>query len=70
MRSVGLYINESKMKYISINNEDIIICIFCGKVFEKVDDFVYFGFWIRDLMYDFCVRKVMVWSVCNMMKKI
>ena len=73
-RTVGLAMNESKTKYLSINltadGEQEALKAASGKTIEEVDDFVYLGSWVASSEHDFSVRKAKAWASCHQMKKI
>ena len=68
--SVGLHLNESKTKYISVNCPDTVIRAASGKEIDKVEDFVYLGSWVNDSVHDFMVRKAKAWAACHQLKNI
>ena len=67
--SVGLHLNESKTKYLTVNCPDTTIKAKNGNI-ERVVDFVYLGSWIDNTIHDFKVRKAKAWKACNELKKI
>ena len=73
-KTVGLTMNESKTKYLSMNltseEEDQVLTGVSGEAIEKVNDFVYLGSWIANTEHDFRVRKAKAWASCHQMKKI
>ena len=72
--AVGLIMNESKTKYMSINlaseEQHATLTSSSGNTIEKVDDFVYLGSWVGSSEHDFTVRKAKAWASCHKMKKI
>lgn len=73
-KTVGLTMNESKTKYLSVNlnseEEDQVLTGVSGVTIERVNDFVYLGSWIANTEHDFRVRKAKAWASCHQMKKI
>ena len=59
--AVGLIMNESKTKHMSINlaseEQQATLTSSSGNTIEKVDDFTYLGSWIVSSEYDFTIRK-------------
>ena len=70
---VGLYINVSKTKYLTVNlvgEEPHTITSKDGHALEEVEDYVYLGAWISTTENDFRVRKATAWAACHKMKAI
>ena len=65
--SVGLYLNESKTEYLTLNaNLDANnIKTINGIDLKEVDDYKYLGSFISPSDKDFKVRKALAWNVCN-----
>ena len=57
--AVGLIMNESKIKYISINlaseEQHATLTSSSGNTIEKIEDFVYLGSWVGSSDHDFTV---------------
>ena len=71
--TVGLKMNDSKTKFMTINEDDEVsnnLTSSNGSELEKVSDFVYLGSWIATTERDFKVRKAKAWAACHKMKKI
>ena len=68
--SVGLHLNESKTKYLSVNCQSESLNAKSGKELEHVNDFLYLGSYISSTEHDFSVRKAKAWAACHQMKKI
>ena len=72
--TVGLFMNESKTKYMSMNisskEEETPLMSLSGIAIDKVDDFVYLGSWVANTERDFKVRKAKAWVSCHRMKNI
>lgn len=73
-KTVGLTMNESKTKYLSINltidEQQEVLKASNGSAIEKVEDFVYLGSWIASTEHDFFVRKAKAWASCHQMKNV
>lgn len=69
---IGLYLNEKKTEYITINIQDqeFQMKTLNDKVLKCVDDYKYLGSYIRNSERDFTIRKGLAWSACNKMDKI
>ena len=71
-QSVGLMMNNSKTKYMTVNipQEECNLTDSCGDKLEDVPDFKYLGSWIASTEHDFVVRKAKAWAACHKLKKI
>ena len=71
-QSVGLVMNCSKAKFITLNipEEESGLVDSTGNQLEKVNDFVYLGAWIATTERDLRVRKAKAWAACHKLRKI
>ena len=71
-QSVGLVMNDSKTKFMTLNTpeEESHLVSSSGKPLEKVTDFVYLGAWIATTERDLSVRKAKAWAACHKLQKI
>ena len=71
-QSVGLVMNCSKAKFITLNipEEESGLVDSTGNQLEKVNDFVYLGAWIATTERDLRVRKAKAWAACHKLEKI
>ena len=69
---VGLYLNESKTEYLTLNESDPTNSIntISGIALKRVEDYKYLGSYISSSEKDFKVRKALAWSACNRLNKI
>ena len=70
---VGLYLNESKTEYLTLNLDDSlpkIIKTISGIELKCVLDYQYLGSFISSSEKDFKIRKALAWSACNRLHKI
>lgn len=70
---IGLYLNESKTEYLTLNLDDSlpkIIKTISGIELNCVLDYKYLGSFISSSEKDFKIRKALAWSACNRLHKI
>ena len=67
---IGLYINVSKTKFMTLNVIDGSITSINGENIEKVDDFQYLGSFVASTSRDVDVRIGKAWSAINNMSQI
>ena len=70
--SVGLAMNDSKTKFVTLNTpeETCSLTSNTGNQLEHVPDFIYLGSWIATTERDLRVRKAKAWAACHKLKKI
>ncbi|KAL5269182.1 hypothetical protein ACHWQZ_G002866 [Mnemiopsis leidyi] len=69
--TVGLNINTSKTKFMTVNGEESDkLTNSTGSEIEQVSDFIYLGSWVAASDKDFEVRKAKAWAACHKMKKV
>ena len=71
-KSVGLVMNDSKTKFMTLNTpkEESQLVSSSGNPLDITTDFVYLGSWIATTEKDLRVRKAKAWAACHKLKKI
>ena len=69
---VGLYLDESKTEYLTINENEPLNSVktVSGFTLKKVDDYKYLGSFISSSDKDLKIRKALAWTACNKLHKI
>ena len=69
---IGLYLNESKTEYLTLNVDDSLAHIktISGTNLKKVEDYIYLGSYISSSEKDFKIRKGLAWNACNKLQNI
>ena len=68
----GLYLNDSKTEFLTLNIDDPLVNIktLSGTFLKKVFDYTYLGFHISSSEKDYKIRKALTWSACNKLHRI
>ena len=69
---VGLYLNDLKTEFLTLNTIDPLAQIktLSGTCLKKVSDYTYLGSHISSSENDYKIRKALTWSACNKLHKI
>lgn len=67
---IGLYLNEDKTEYMSLNSPESQILTLKGKNIKEVNDFLYLGSWIESSKKDLNIRIGKAWTALIKMDKI